>query len=275
MARKEKHEEHVNHERWLVSYADFITLLFAFFVVMYAVSEIDKAKMKKTKKSFRNFGVQNSVKDPSSISAFAIFKSGSNNIGGGMYKRPDQPTIDNESNDSKKKQKDEHDWLKKELASDPSKWAERLGLRLRRRLKDTTNPRVTPYTISLKDDGLHIAIPAQALFDAGETTLKDDARTILDDLALEISALDRSVRIDGHESTASTLAAKKFADGWEMTILRATRIARYFAGRYVLSDRIHASGFGTNHPVAPQDRNRGIASERYEIVILTDERDRN
>lgn len=47
MARKRKHEEHVNHERWLVSYADFITLLFAFFVIMYALSEVDKNKLKK------------------------------------------------------------------------------------------------------------------------------------------------------------------------------------------------------------------------------------
>lgn len=51
MSRKKKHEEHVNNERWLVSYADFITLLFAFFVVLYAISEVDKKKLKKFKKS--------------------------------------------------------------------------------------------------------------------------------------------------------------------------------------------------------------------------------
>jgi len=51
MAKKKKHEEHVNHERWLVSYADFITLLFAFFVVLYAISEVDKNKLKKFQKS--------------------------------------------------------------------------------------------------------------------------------------------------------------------------------------------------------------------------------
>ena len=51
MGRKKKHEEHVNHERWLVSYADFITLLFAFFVVMYAISEVDKRKLKKLRQS--------------------------------------------------------------------------------------------------------------------------------------------------------------------------------------------------------------------------------
>lgn len=51
MARKHKHEEHVNHERWLVSYADFITLLFAFFVILYALSEVDKNKLKKLRDS--------------------------------------------------------------------------------------------------------------------------------------------------------------------------------------------------------------------------------
>lgn len=51
MAKKKKHEEHVNHERWLVSYADFITLLFAFFVILYALSEVDKNKLKKFSKS--------------------------------------------------------------------------------------------------------------------------------------------------------------------------------------------------------------------------------
>ncbi|MBL8766992.1 MAG: hypothetical protein JNL94_06500 [Planctomycetes bacterium] len=51
MAKKHKHEEHVNHERWLVSYADFITLLFAFFVILYALSEVDKNKLKKFSQS--------------------------------------------------------------------------------------------------------------------------------------------------------------------------------------------------------------------------------
>ncbi|MFG0319739.1 MAG: flagellar motor protein MotB [Planctomycetota bacterium JB042] len=51
MGKKKKHEEHVNHERWLVSYADFITLLFAFFVIMYAMSEVDKNKLKKFSQS--------------------------------------------------------------------------------------------------------------------------------------------------------------------------------------------------------------------------------
>src|SRR5215467_13264785 len=52
MARKAKHEEHVNHERWLVSYADFITLLFAFFVVMFAVSQVDSKKVGRFTESF-------------------------------------------------------------------------------------------------------------------------------------------------------------------------------------------------------------------------------
>jgi len=52
MARKKKHPEHVNHERWLVSYADFITLLFAFFVVMFAVSQVDSKKVGRFTQSF-------------------------------------------------------------------------------------------------------------------------------------------------------------------------------------------------------------------------------
>src|SRR3954447_11596854 len=52
MARKNKHPEHVNHERWLISYADFITLLFAFFVVMFAVSQVDSKKVGRFTESF-------------------------------------------------------------------------------------------------------------------------------------------------------------------------------------------------------------------------------
>ncbi|MFN8008420.1 MAG: flagellar motor protein MotB, partial [Terriglobia bacterium] len=54
MARKKKHEEHVNHERWLVSYADFITLLFAFFVTMYAISQVDAKKLGKLVESMQS-----------------------------------------------------------------------------------------------------------------------------------------------------------------------------------------------------------------------------
>ena len=53
MARKVKHPEHANHERWLVSYADFITLLFAFFVVMFATSQTDKGKMQQVSESVK------------------------------------------------------------------------------------------------------------------------------------------------------------------------------------------------------------------------------
>lgn len=54
MARRKKHEAHENHERWLVSYADFITLLFAFFVVMFATSQTDKGKAAQLEESMKN-----------------------------------------------------------------------------------------------------------------------------------------------------------------------------------------------------------------------------
>ena len=57
MARKKKHPEHVNHERWLVSYADFITLLFAFFVVMFAVSQVDAKKLGRFTESFSKVAI--------------------------------------------------------------------------------------------------------------------------------------------------------------------------------------------------------------------------
>src|SRR5215472_14383091 len=96
MARKKKHAEHENHERWLVSYADFITLLFAFFVVMFASSQTDKAKAKQVsdsvKEALENGGVSSAVKE---ILGGTVDEKGKGNAQmkgpGGEKKMPKEP----------------------------------------------------------------------------------------------------------------------------------------------------------------------------------------
>lgn len=97
MARKQKHEAHENHERWLVSYADFITLLFAFFVVMFATSQTDKAKAKAVSDSvteaLQNGGVAASVHE---IMGGTVDEKGKGNAQmkgpGGSEPRNEKPT---------------------------------------------------------------------------------------------------------------------------------------------------------------------------------------
>lgn len=270
MARKKPHEEHVNHERWLVSYADFITLLFAFFVVMYSISELDKRKMMKVTQNIQ-FGLANK-KLGEDENPFAFFDEQSNTPFGDYNEAP---------NASRKSKSKEGGKSENKIAGNPSlvtrldeiKVVVRHLNQLKRQIhailiSQGLRGNKLGIEIELTDDGLRIRIPGRVLFKPGKAQLKSGAWDVMQDLTKVIAQSPLPTRIDGHESTKTDDSLTN--NDWELSLLRASALLRFLVRRGNLDPaRIIAAGHGAHRPLRNVDENGAdYANERYEIVIL-------
>lgn len=225
------------HDRWLVSYADFITLLFAFFVVMYAFAKADQKKQRQVTASIN-----------------AAFKS----MGMPMPPIPEQEPVPDPNavvND---------DLLSpQEVKSDLERIHRALDGTLAGELKAGN------VSITMGPDGLVISLREAGFFDSGSAVPKPAALPTLRRIAASLEATPYGLRIEGHTDNVPIHTAE-FDSNWELSATRATRIARIFlALKTVPPDRLAAAGFAEFHPVAGNDTPEGRAqNRRVDVVIL-------
>ncbi len=249
MSRKKRHPEHANHERWLVSYADFITLLFAFFVVLYASSQVDKKKMGQLavaiQQAFHDMGVfsgknvnppvDSQFEDTGSKAATAEFaRLLQENETGPQMSRPDLPG------------------LKHELELALEKEIERREVALH----------VGP-------DGLVVSLREIGFFDSGSSTLRPQSEPALHRIVSILQEYDCSVRVEGHTDNVPIHTAQ-FVSNWELSTARSTEVIRRLIVDYGYSpERLSAAGYAEYHPVASNDTPDGRrVNRRIDLVIL-------
>jgi chemotaxis protein MotB len=251
MSRKKKHEEHVNHERWLVSYADFITLLFAFFVVMYASSRVDGKKM-------------GSVSDSLQV-AFGpigpIINWGSAPAGSGIGVISGNGPAPAQSRDSTSMEIGNHwDNIEAHLRE--------VVEEIKRSIRQGGGPDqdITVYT---NQQGLIISISDKVLFDPGQSAIREDVKPFLDKIARALLKVRDNIRVEGHTDNVP-ISTPQFPSNWELSTGRATSIIRYFLANYSFNPQnLSAAGYGEYHPLAPNDTEAGrIKNRRVDIVIL-------
>ncbi|MBI2307820.1 MAG: flagellar motor protein MotD [Rhodocyclales bacterium] len=236
MARRKREEEHDNHERWLVSYADFITLLFAFFVVMYALSSINEGKYKVLSNSltqaFRNVTVnasgqviipQEGVPTPPTVVA---------------------PPKMSQADAAKQKQRERM----RNMAKDIMEALAPLVREGKVRLLETSR-------------GVTIEIADSALFAVGQAVLNAESSRALRAVADVIATADFPVTIEGHTDNVPIKTAQ-FPSNWELSAVRATTVLRIFADAGVPADRLTAIGYGETRPVEANDTIEGRARNR-------------
>ena len=232
---KHKHEEHENHERWLVSYADFITLLFAFFVVMYSISSVNVGKYRTVSESIKA-ALNPVVSPPSSPTAFTI------NTSKAALTAPDAPGS-------------------KEVAI----------RKLRNLVKSIkASPQMALVRITEKVNGdIVITIPDQLLFNSGEAAVRSDALPFLEGLSTAIVELNRHTRVEGHTDNVPIRTAL-FPSNWELSSTRAVMVVRVLSELYgVPSDHLAAVGHADTRPVtANLDAEQRAKNRRVEVVIL-------
>lgn len=234
--RKKKHPEHVNHERWLVSYADFITLLFAFFVVMFASSQVDSKKVGRFSESF------------SKAVGIEVFpNSGSSVMPGAPHPAPGE--TDGPHSDALPP---ELEGLKEELNKKKSEgFADLAGL-----------------TLVTRRNELVLRLSDTVLFDSGDDKLKPKARDVMIALAGELRKRKLSVRVEGHTDD-KPIRTFRFRSNWDLSTARATAVVTALAAAQFEPDRLSAAGFAEFHPIVANDTPEHRATNRRVDLVVS------
>ncbi len=241
MARKRFDEETENHERWLISYADFITLLFAFFVVMYAISVVNEGKYK--------------IFAMSLDAAFA----GKDTVVV-MVPGPSTPMVPLATTPLSPMARKRAEALRKEREA-MKKLAQDLSATLAPLVKEG-KVRVTQTSL-----GVSVEINASVLFDPGEARLARDSEQALRALGALLKRDTHAIQVEGHTDD-SRIANALFPSNWELSAVRASSVVRLFVDSGVAEARLSAVGRASNMPVAPNDTPEGKARNRRVAVII-------
>jgi chemotaxis protein MotB len=253
---KKRKEEHVNHERWLISYSDFITLLFALFVILYATSKSDTEKFKKIAESMaRAFGnVDMSVNSH----APGAQRDGSAPSEGGST-----------SSQSKGGAKVEIDVDGVSSKEDPAleKLAEAIEAGLQKEF--TGQDFSDRMQIDFDDRGLVVRLAASYFFEPGTADVKVTGLAVLDPILNSIKSPSNKIRIEGHTDN-SKIASELYPSNWELSAARAAFLARYMIQKRGFDPlNIEVAGMAEFHPIASNDSPVGQAkNRRIEIVVL-------
>ena len=248
MARKKKHPEHVNHERWLVSYADFITLLFAFFVVMFAASNTDKKKAGQVAHSvqsaFSELGIFSPAGKVIPLSEDGVVPTTAKMVIG------DLKNSISSAQSAKPRSISE---LKTQIESDLKEQVENKSIR-----------------ISQSERGLTISLSEAGFFNPGSEVMQPKGTAVLDKIVEHLLSLPNPVRIEGHTDNTPIHTAQ-FPSNWELSTARATHVLHYLIDSKVSPLRLSPAGYGENWPVASNETAEGrAANRRVDLVILSD-----
>ena len=258
MRRRKRRPSHVSHDRWLVSYADFITLMFAFFVVLYASSQVDKRKVGRLalaiQVAFQEMGVfqASTTEVPIDLATpmpFSIAQGIENTERtaslGRIASRPDGPLGTGVENGDLAQ-------LQSELEAALTVEIQRKEILLRRNA-----------------DGLVISLREVGFFESGSAQMKSSSEAAFDRIASLLRQRDYRLRIEGHTDNAP-IHNSQFQSNWELSTSRATEIVRLLIVRDGFGpDRLSAAGYAEYHPVATNltTAGRGM-NRRVDIVII-------
>lgn len=255
---RKKHPEHVNLERWLVSYADFITLLFAFFVIMYAISQADIAKFKKVSASIRT--------------AFsAAGPVGMVDLGGNSGGNTANPFDASQGSGGRILNLPAG---KTHTASDPDPELQEVKEMLEETLSlEMGATEIADQLQMLYDSrGLIVRLAAKDFFEQGEVEVRQDLRPVLDRVGRVIASTQRLVRVEGH-TDPSEAATKEFPSDWELSAARASWVVKYWIKRFEIEPRrMGAVGYSHFRPLAEKkDEWSQAKNRRIEVIILNNQ----
>ena len=236
----------VGHDRWLVSYADFITLLFGFFVVMYAFAKANHAQQMQVSRAidtaFHDMGVL-----PGS-------KRCSTGTGAAGKERPALP-INIVMGDEVMAPAAIHDDLH----------------RIQQELTQALSNQVATHTVSIQmgRDGLVISLREAGFFNSGSADPKPQALSTLQEIAARLGQEPYDIRVEGHTDNQPIHNAQ-FDSNWELSAARATKIARLCVQTgSIRPERLSAAGYGEFHPVASNGTPEGrAANRRVDLVVM-------
>ncbi|MBI3014743.1 MAG: OmpA family protein [Candidatus Tectomicrobia bacterium] len=249
MARKKKEEAPENQERWLVSYADVITLLFAFFVVMYSISEVNAKKLKRVGSSFQ-----------AAFNFIGLAGQGKASIFPAEQKQQAVSLPLGEKAAGRGEGEGGYDVILAQIQNEIFKTL-REEIQVRK-IRDLARLRVD-------ERGLVVSLAASEFYRPGETTLVPNLVPVVDKLAEILKPLKIPIRIEGHTDNTPVLT-KAYPSNWDLSTARAVNLVRYLSERSGIDPRrLSAAGYGEFRPLVSNDSEEGRGmNRRVDIVIL-------
>jgi chemotaxis protein MotB len=240
MAKKHKHEEHENHERWLVSYADFITLLFAFFVVLYASSTQSESKAKEAENSIR--------------SSFHMIDEG----GGG-------PDLMNLETGAMIAPFGEH-----KLTGSPIDMQRFYQKQIEHKMSEEERGKAI-QEIDHDLNGVRIRLVDTNLFQPGSAELNQESMKALSEILDTLKKSRQEIMIEGH--TDNQPVSGQYTSNWELGAQRAVSIVRYLIEKHNFNkSKLGAISYGDTRPLVSNESAEGRArNRRIEFYILSKE----
>ncbi|HEX3985348.1 MAG TPA: flagellar motor protein MotB [Acidobacteriaceae bacterium] len=242
--RERRSSDRVPHDRWLVSYADFITLLFAFFVVLYASSRADQQKQVQVAHSIQ-----------SAFQALGLFPpSPSSNA-------PLAPTLALPATVNAPPADD--------LAASAAMQQDLR--RLHGELAEVLAPQIAQHVVALRlgRDGLVISLREAGFYQSGSAVPDAASKGTLDRVTARLAATPYDLRIEGHTDNVPIHTAR-FASNWELSTARASELTKLLIVHYGFAPaRLSAAGYGEFHPFASNDSADGRSqNRRVDIIVL-------
>jgi chemotaxis protein MotB len=256
--RRRRPRAHPNHERWLVSYADFITLLFAFFVVMYSTAQVDHRKVGKLamaiQVAFQEMGVfpasttqiPVSSQEPMPFNSVQAIENIRRNTQLGRIVSPPENALSSATQNGN-------------LSN------------LRQQLEQTLAPEIARHEVALRTvpDGLVISLRDIGFFDSGSANIKTSSVPAFTRIADLLKQQPYRIRIEGYTDNVP-IHNSQFPSNWELSTARASEMVRLLIVKYGFTpERLAAAGYGQYHPVASNDTAEGRSqNRRVDVVIL-------
>ena len=241
MARKKVQRDEPSGDEWLATYSDCVTLLMTFFVLLYAMSSTDEAKMRALSQAFRS-EMAGEVGD--SILEYNLYNGDVPLIGG----ETPTDTVDGEN-------------IEESMYYQVSKFVKEHELEAAVEIIET-------------EQGVAIQVRESILFETSKSTLREDSKAVLSSIAELLSSIDNTIVVEGHTDNRP-ISTAEFPSNWELSVDRAVNVVKYFVENTGIDPkRLSATGYGEHHPVVPNDTEENMAkNRRVNILIIADDKE--
>ena len=238
--RRERLADSHNQERWLISYSDFMTLLFGFFVVMYAVSSVNEEKYR--------------VLSDTLIQVFDAPARSTDPIQVGEPQKAASPNVVNASEEPGFEKFEEGDTVMRTAQSTAE--SELGGFAAD-----------DGVTVNSNDHWLEISLDSEVSFAPNDAELSAFARRFLDETAAYLKTFEHPVTVEGYTDNVP-VESSRYSNNWVLSAARAGQVAQYLMEQGVKGERISSVGYGENHPVATNATPEGRARNRRVVLVV-------
>lgn len=255
MKKTNRQAEGDNHERWLVSYADFITLLFAFFVVMYSISSINESKYRIFSESLNIAFIQPLTPTTRYVEPSQLIVTPGTPVpqASSILTSRNKVLVDKYTAQLGKQQREIEERMKK-LSSGLN---QAMAALIRQHL----------VNINLTKRGVVVDISARTLFDTGEATLHPGSLGVLRAVAEVLGKEDFPIEVEGHTDD-TPIATEQFPSNWELSSVRASSVARILIANGIPEERLAVVGLASNHPLAPNNNPENRSKNRRVTITI-------